>query len=207
MEEKSVNESFQDLSSELPYEDQDSKKTSVLVAGFEKDLNALTISRFFKTVCPHNKVTIMTKGKNKFKGMVFILFDTQEEAIEFTQKDLIYKSKQLDVKLAIDTDSFIKNCLNDLRYPKKIYINKIPKNFGKQKIADLFEVCGKVFAVNIIHRPDRCNNFAYVTFVDSESAIKCVTKKFFEFENDVKVITSYAKPNFTKRMLFKINPA
>ena len=180
--------------------------TSVLVAGFPKELCAETINGFFKKICPSNKVTIMTKGKNKFKGMVFVLFNTIEKANEFIRKDLVYKGKPLDIKLAIDTDDFIKNCLQDLRSPKKVYINKIPKHFDKKQIEEFFVKFGEVFLVNTIHRPDRSNNFAYVTFIESKSAIKCVSHKFFELDNDMKVRISYAKPNFTKRMLSKVNP-
>jgi len=109
--------------------------------------------------------------------------------------------------LAIDTDDFIQNCLEDLRHPKKVYINKIPKNFEKNQIVETFKQFGEVHQVNIIHRTDRVNNFAYVTFVDSKSAVAAVNHKFLELEANFKIRISYAKPNFTKRMLFKVNPA
>ena len=109
--------------------------------------------------------------------------------------------------MAIDTDDFIQNCLEDLRHPKKVYINKIPKNFEKNQIVEAFEQFGEVHQVNIIHRTDRVNNFAYVTFVDSKSAVATVNYKFLELEANFKIRISYAKPNFTKRMLFKVNPA
>ena len=82
--------------------------------------------------------------------------------------------------MAIDTDDFIQNCLEDLRHPKKVYINKIPKNFEKNQIVEAFEQFGEVHQVNIIHRTDRVNNFAYVTFVDSKSAVATVNYKFLE---------------------------
>ena len=67
--------------------------TSALVAGFPKELCSDAINEFFADICPTNKVTVMTKGKSKFKGMVFVLFDTIEEATKFTKKELIYKGK------------------------------------------------------------------------------------------------------------------
>lgn len=188
-------------------ETSESQGTSALIAGFPKELCSDTINEFFADICPNNKVTVMTKGKSKFKGMVFVLFATIEEATEFTKKELVYKGKMLDIKLAIDTDDFIQNCLEDLRHPKKVYINKIPKNFEKNQIVETFSQFGEVHQVNIIHRTDRVNNFAYVTFVDSKSAVETVNHKFLELEEDFKIRISYAKPNFTKRMLFKVNPA
>ena len=181
-------------------------RPTVFVGGFPKSANTQVINEFVKTICNHTDFMLVTDSKYRSRGFVFITFATYKEAKLFVSRDHIFDGKVLDCKISLDHEEFITASLNNIRAPKKIFVDKIPKRFKKRDLEKLFGVYGEIEEVILIEKDERKINFGYVTYYKAEAAKKCVSQRIFDVGEDLKMSAIFARPKFSKKMLIGIHP-
>ena len=92
-------------------EQQVSNVISIMFGGFPHRIPINDVKDFMENICRDNKYTIIKSQKKKFRGFAFIHVNDEEEALNYTSKDIRYQEKILDVSIAKSHDEFIKESL------------------------------------------------------------------------------------------------
>ena len=101
---------------------------------------------------------------------------------------------------------YIKECLSNLKQPKKVFIHGIPKNYSKQSLVTYFDVFGEIDSIILIDKVDQQTDNAFVTFENYEDAKKCVNKKSIKLKCGKTIVMGYSRPKFSGFMMHKIEP-
>lgn len=102
-------------------------------------------------------------------------------------------------------ENFLKESLQNIRSPKKVFIDRIPKKINKDFLMGFFSKFGEIEHLNLVDRDDKTVNFAYITFYDSSSATEVVNDgNLCIIGRKKKVKASYARPKFSGNMLNKL---
>ena len=184
----------------------DPDRPTVFVGGFPKSANTQIINEYVKSICKHSEFILVTDSMYRSRGFVFITFNTLKEAKSFVKKNHVFEGKILDCKISLDHEEFITASLNNIRAPKKVFVDKIPRRFTKHDLEKLFGVYGDIEEVILIEKDDRKINFGYVTYLRSEAAKKCCAQRNFDVGEDLKISAIFARPKFSKKMLIGIHP-
>jgi hypothetical protein len=96
--------------------------------------------------------------------------------------------------------------LNNIREPKKIFVDKIAKKVAKKDLEKTFGVYGQIEEIILIEKEKRSINFAYITYFDTKSAQKCVTAPEAKICAGTRLSVVFARPKFSKKMLLEIPP-
>lgn len=112
----------------------------------------------------------------------------------------------LDCKVSLHHQDYITTSLNNIREPKKIFVDKIPKKVAKIYLEKTFGVYGEIEEIILIEKEKRNINFAYITYFDTESAQKCVTAPEPKICAGTRLSVVFARPKFSKKMLLEIPP-
>jgi hypothetical protein len=129
-----------------------------------------------------------------------------KEARDFANQRHVYDDKVLDCKVSLHHQDYITTSLNNIREPKKIFVDKIPKNVAKIYLEKTFGVYGEIEEIILIEKEKRNINFAYITYFDTESAQKCVTAPEPKICAGTRLTVVFARPKFSKKMLLEIPP-
>lgn len=100
---------------------------TVIVTGFNHLANTEEVEAFMNSVCENHNYDIKVNNDKCFRGFVYILFDTEHEAAKFMKQDIYYDRKLLNMRISKDYDVFIEESIENLRWPKKIFVDRIPK--------------------------------------------------------------------------------
>jgi len=180
---------------------------SVFVGGFPRATGYSDIIKFFSPINEKHISTSMRNSNVEFRGFVFIRFKNQQEAEDFSAKELRYKNKLLTTRIATSHTDYINDCLNNLRYPKKVFLGNVPKNCTDQSITGEMSKYGPVEQSMIVRRSANESNFAYVTFVNTMDAQNLISKKSIPLSACIRCNVGYSNPKFSKEMLKRVHPA
>ena len=178
---------------------------SVLIAGFPQGTSTNEVREFIINIAPGKKHVIRTTNDNTFRGFQFVNFNSAEEANEFLSQEHAFNGKVLDCKIAKDHDDFIKTSLQNLKCPRIVFVDKIPKHMCKKNIEDIFSKFGKIEETLLIVKKEKHVNYAYVTFSSTREAIMVVTMKYIKLDKTTLRVV-YSRPKFSNSMLQKIHP-
>ena len=123
--------------------DVNSGEVSVLIRGFPPNSDLEEVKTFLESICDGGSFKI-SKKKCQFHGYVFVYFKEYEEASAFSKKKFQFKNTNLENKFPVDRDRYIKQCISDLKFPRKVFVDKIPKNYRSNEIKCVFSGFGKV---------------------------------------------------------------
>lgn len=151
-----------------------SAKPTVFIGGLPKSRHIKQVDDYIKTLSGNREYNVIVDARKKLRGFAFIMFDTIEEAQDFVKKEHWYQGKLLDCKLSLDHNDYIKSSLINIRMPKKVFLDYVPKKFTKEHLTNIFKSFGEVIELITIDKgvSDLC--YTYVTFDDFESAEKVV---------------------------------
>ena len=181
-------------------------KISVLVAGFPKEHDSEAIRVFIESISPSKHYKQIKKNINQFKGLVFVYFETKEEAEDFCSKEYRYQGKLVDCKISKNQEDFINESLRNLRFPNKIFAINIPSYFSKTDTGKVFGKYGEIQEIVLVDKEIKKSKIAYVSFKNFESAKKCVKNHKVTIMPGCTVTIEYARPKFTRTMQYKIHP-
>lgn len=180
---------------------------TVFVGGFPRNTGFNNLINFFSPISEKRIKTSMRSSSVEFRGFVFVTFNNLQEAEEFTAKRLRFNKKLLTTRIATSHTDYINDCLNNLRYPKKVFLGNVPKSYTDQSISEELSKYGEIQQSMIVHRNPNESNFAYVTFVNTEDAQRLVSKKSIAISACVRCNVGYSNPKFTREMLKRVHPA
>ena len=118
----------------------------------------------------------------------------------------MYDNKVLDCKVSLHHTDYITSSLNNIREPKKIFVDKIAKRVTKSDLEKSFMVYGEIEEIILIEKEKRSINFAYISYFDTESARRCVQGPEIKYSAGSKLSVIFARPKFSKKMLLDIPP-
>ena len=84
-----------------------------------------------------------------------MVFDTLKEAQDFANQIHVYDNKVLDCKVSLQHQDYITTSLNNIREPKKIFVDKIPKKVNKKDLENTFGVYGEIEEIIVIEKEKR----------------------------------------------------
>ena len=113
----------------------------------------------------------------------------------------------LDVRVIIDSNQHITDCLNSAREPKQIFVTNLPLYYDKRDVSVMFDQFGKITDMTIMNNKEKKANIGIVTFLKSSSAKRAITAKKIKIEGHGVIFINYAQPKFSKYMLVKIHPS
>lgn len=186
------------------FPNQSPAKPTIFIGGLPKDLDLKAANAFMKSMVGNRNYNIITDSKCKLRGFAFVTFNSEEEANLFLQKEHRYKNKVLDCKFSLEHDDYITASLINIREPKKIFIDDIPKQFTKSRIVKYFETFGDIEEAVLIEKCKKPFNFSYIHYYETESAQKAVKNGFIELDKHNILPVIYARPKFSKKMLENI---
>ena len=160
------------LQSNEPY-----SSVSLLVSGFPVGSKISKVENFMQKICGGRNYCIKMTNSQQFKGFTFINFDTLDQAKEFSTQPLFFNAKQLNLRVTSSHQEFVKESLQNIRSPKKIIVDRIPKRITKEFLETFFAKFGEIEHMNLVDRDEKTVNFAYVTFYESSSAKAAVDCK------------------------------
>ena len=175
-------------------------KPTIFVGGIPKTDDINDINAYLDTIVGNGTHNVITDSKHRLRGFAFVIFNTKEESDLFLEKEHVYNGKVLDCKSSLDHDDYIASSLLNIREPKKVFIDEIPKNFVKSELIDIFTPFGELDEVILIEKVKKPVNFAYVTFVESQSAKDIVKQGTVKFDEETVLPIVYARPKFSKKM-------
>lgn len=179
-------------------------KPTIFVGGIPKNSDIEHVNSYLDTIVGNGMHNIITDSKDRLRGFAFIIFETKKEADQFLTKQYIYEGKVLDCKSSLDHEDYIASSLINIREPKKVFVDEIPKSFAKSDLHDIFEPFGEIDEIILIEKLKKPVNFAYVTFMDTKCAQKLCKKGTVSFGKDLNLPVVYARPKFSKKMLNNI---
>lgn len=181
------------------------EKISIFLGGFPYQTSASDAEEYILSLSDSIAYTIITRCKNLFRGFAFIHFDKYEDAENFIKKEYYYKDKLLDCSISKDHNSYIRDCLNNLKRPKKIFIHGIPKQYKKCELQKYFEPMGEFCSLILIQKENQSTNNAFVTFGRHEEAMKCAKMKTLKLKCGKNIVMGYSRPKFSGFMMHKID--
>ena len=181
-----------------------SGQISVLIRGFPPNTDLEEIRQYLDSICQDGTFK-MSKKKCQFHGYAFLYFKEFEVASEFSKKKFYFKNTLLECKFPVDRDRYIKQCINDLKYPRKVFVDKIPKSYRNNEIKCVFSGFGKVQSVILIESNDKPINQAMVTFEEYNAAYKSVMKHIINTRDGACITVFYAQPKFSEYMLLSVD--
>ena len=193
------------IESEL-IKDYDDKNVTVIVTGFPQKTNKIEVEEFMLNISDGNKFDVKVDSKNYFRGFVYVKFQLLEEAEKFINKEYVFQKKLLNCRISMQYYQFINESIDNLRSPKKVFADRIPKHWSKKEVEKFFDQYGEVDYLSLVDKDHKTVNFAYVTFVESESACNCVKNKLIKLKDKRKIKVEYSNPKFSANMLNKIHP-
>jgi len=132
--------------------------------------------------CKVETETVKVKGADgeettQSNGYGFVHFETQEAAEQAIAKvnNMHLNGKQVYVGPFIRRAERLKADSNDDRYTN-VYVKNLDKSISEQELRDLFGKFGEIQSAVIMTESDSeaSKGFAFINFVDHESAAKCV---------------------------------
>ena len=186
--------------------DSDGKTVTVIVTGFPQKTCTKDVEGFMQNVCAGNKYDVKVDSKNYFRGFVYVKFLFLEEAESFINQEYVFQKKLLNCRISMQYYQFINESIDNLRNPKKVFVDRIPKHWSKKEVEKFFDMYGEVDYLSLVDKDHKTVNFAYVTFVQSESASNCVQSKLIKLKDKRKIKVEYSNPKFSANMLNKIHP-
>lgn len=181
-----------------------SGQISVLIRGFPPNTDLEEIRQYLTSICQDGTFK-MSKKKCQFHGYAFLYFKEFEEAREFSKKKFYFKTTLLECKFPVDRDRYIKQCINDLKYPRKVFVDKIPKSYRNNEIKCVFSGFGKVQSLILIENNEKPINQAMVTFEEYNAAYKSVMKHIINTRDGANITVFYAQPKFSEYMLLSVD--
>jgi RNA recognition motif-containing protein len=182
----------------------DTDQPSVFIGGIPKNTNMEVLVQNIKLINPDAEFHLVTDIKNRSRGFAFIIFKTQDEAQAFAKIEHVHEGKILDCQVSLDYNEHITSSLRNIREPRKVFVDKIPKGFTKHDIKNTLAIYGPIDGVILIAKEKREINFAYVCFSGSESARMCVDSKHLILNENNQLSFVFARPKFSKRMLINM---
>lgn len=184
----------------------DTEKPTVFVGGIPKTADTKVLREYIRSVNSNCEFHLVTDSKNRSRGFAFILCATEKEAHEFANQRHMYDNKVLDCKVSLHHTDYITSSLNNIREPKKIFVDKIAKRVTKSDLEKSFMVYGEIEEIILIEKEKRSINFAYISYFDTESARRCVQGPEIKYSAGSKLSVIFARPKFSKKMLLDIPP-
>ena len=176
----------------------------ILFKGFPPETGFKDIEDYIKDVCEYLKIKVISK-KSNFYTFAFVYFENAANLHKVLQKKHYYKGIQLETKLPLDRDEHIKQSVQDLREPRKIFVDKIPKGYTANDIKSIFGNYGKIVSINMFFNNNKPINQANITFQEHHSSLACVTKHSFGSKKDKVMTVYYAQPKFSEYMLLSVD--
>lgn len=176
----------------------------ILFKGFPPETGFKDIEDYIKDVCEYLKIKVISK-KSNFYTFAFVYFESAATLQKVLQKKHYYNGIQLETKLPLDRDEHIKQSVQDLRDPRKIFVDKIPKGYTANDIKSIFGNYGKIVSINMFFNNNKPINQANITFQEHHSALACVTKHSFGSKKDKVMTVYYAQPKFSEYMLLSVD--
>lgn len=175
--------------------------TIVFIGGIPKDCDISDANNFLQSICGTSPFNLITDNKNRPRGFAFVSFYNKDDAEKFLSKPHSYNGKELDCKSSLEQSAYVDASLSNIREPKKIYADEIPKQFTKIVISQAFAVYGDIEEIILIEKAKKPKNFAYITFSNTEAAQKCIKDGRIKLDGQFSIPVVYARPKFSKKML------
>ena len=133
-----------------------------------------------------------------------MIFPNKDQAFKWMNRDHYFQGEKLECKLSLDHDAYIISSLQNVRSPKKLFVDNIPKNVIRDDLKKCFEQFGQIDEVVIIQKDKRGSDLAYVNFCETDDAMRCANMKKLQYEDNVIFDIQLAKPKFSKKMLMNV---
>lgn len=179
-------------------------EVTVLIRGFPPNTDLQKIREYLNSICEEGTFKL-SKKKCQFHGYAFVYFQTIEQAQAFSKKKFHYDNLLLECKFPVDRVKHIKQCIEDLRKPRKVFADKIPKNLHHNDVKSIFSGFGKVQSLVLLESHGKPINQAMVTFAEHDHANKCVMKHNIKLSGNVSINVFYAQPKFSEYMLLGVD--
>jgi hypothetical protein len=149
-------------------------KPTVFIGGIPKNVDVGVIEGYMTSICGNAQIKLITDTKDRLRGFAFAIFDSLPEVKQFLSKDHIYDGKLLDCKFSLGHEEHITSSLNNIRQPRKVFVDEIQQNISKKELMDAFRVYGEIEEIILIEKEKKDIKFAYVTYCEHSAAGKCV---------------------------------
>lgn len=183
-----------------------SNSVQVMIASFPLQSDPNEVYNYLRSFLHYNRIDLKTDNNGHFKGYIFVYFDNYNLAKAFTYKKSYYNKKLLDVRIIIDSNQHITDCLNFAREPKQIFVTNLPSYYDKRDVSVLFDQFGKTTEITIMNNKEKRANICIVTFVKTSSCKKAIVTGKIKIDGHGVIFINYAQPKFSKYMLVKIHP-
>lgn len=182
------------------------KTVTVIVTGFPQKTCTNDVEAFMHKITAGNKSDVKVDTKNYFRGFVYVKFKFVWEAEQFINKEYVFQRKLLNCRISMQYYQFINESIENLRNPKKVFADRIPKHWCKKEVEKFFGNYGEIDYISLVDKDHKTVNFAYVTFIKTQSARDCVKSKLIKLKDKRKIKVEYSNPKFSANMLNKIHP-
>lgn len=178
----------------------------VYLAGFPRISDAKIIEQYMKDLCPDEDYQVVKSNTNLFRGFVLINFKTYYASNIFMQQDVFFQGKQLESSTYYDEKTYIEKCLDTLREPKVVFIDKVPKHVTKEDLEETCSKFGDIEETRLIIRKELPINYAFINYYEYSSAEKCIDQAIVKTPSGTELEVYYAKPKFSEFKFKKIDP-
>lgn len=72
---------------------------------------------------PLRRFNIATDYKNRFHGFVFVKFRCRLEAEEYIKKKIFFGEYPIELKIADENFTHLKEAMNGMRYPRQLFVD------------------------------------------------------------------------------------
>lgn len=177
------------------------ESNTVFIGGIPKDSDIEDVNIYLLSICGNSPFNLITDSKSRLRGFAFVSFSDKNDIKRFLSKPHSYNGKQLDCKSSLEQSDYVDASLNNIREPKKIYADDIPKQYTKKTLQESFLAYGEIEEIILIEKAKKPKNFAYITFADTDSAQKCIKDAYIKLDPQTFISVVYARPKFSKKML------
>ena len=177
------------------------ESNTVFIGGIPKDSDIDDVNTYLLSICGNSPFNLITDSKSRLRGFAFVSFSDKNDIKRFLSKPHSYNGKQLDCKSSLEQSDYVDASLNNIREPKKIYADDIPKQYTKKILQEAFSAYGEIEEIILIEKAKKPKNFAYITFADTDSAQKCIKEAYIKLDLQTFISVVYARPKFSKKML------
>lgn len=166
------------------------------MSGFPYEKNATKIKTFVESQ-GMDKSYLKVDKQESFKGIVQIEFTTLKEMNDFISLDYFYEKKLLNCKIPVKKRN-IYDLVESLRRPRKVFINRIPKDISKKKIESLLSEFGEIEEQTYVVREKLEYNYSFVVFRSHEGARKIIEKGKITIDSFTSMTVTYSKNKISK---------